>query len=195
MPQGPAMSQTSPRSNPLPSHWRDAEHLLFHFDQAWQGGPPPRMEDYLERWQSGGKAGEFRKLIEELVKIDLEYRWRRKYPAGSGDSGPRLESYIGRFPQLGPPNELSLGLIGDEYLVRQLWGDRPRPAEYVGRFPRQGTALLTALAKIDAEIAADVRLPGEPTPLDWPARLERKDRTSRLPRSPPWFRRWPGRTS
>jgi serine/threonine protein kinase len=146
------MSHASSVPGPLPDRWKDAEQLLFHFDRAWRSGTPPRIEDYLTRLKDAGLS---RGVLEDLVKIDLEYRWRQKpTKSDSLPSSPRLEDYAKQYPQLGA--DISLALIGEEYLVRQRWGDRPRQAEYVSRFPRQGAKLLSELAKIDAELASDL---------------------------------------
>jgi serine/threonine protein kinase len=152
------MSHASSVPGPLPDRWKDAEQLLFHFDRAWRSSKPPRIEDYLARLKDAGLS---RGVLEDLVKIDLEYRWRQK-PATSGPvpASPRLEDYAKQYPQLGA--DISLALIGEEYLVRQRWGDRPRQAEYVNRFPRHGAKLLSELAKIDAELASDLAGNGSP---------------------------------
>lgn len=140
---------------------KDAETLLFQFDQAWQKNSPPKIDDYLARIGPEGRRG----LLEELVKIDLEYRWRRQV-ADSGPKGlplrPRLEDYVKQYPLLGQLHELSLNLITGEYFVRQVCGDRPRQAEYVSRFPRQGAKLLTELSTIDAELSAEQARNGSP---------------------------------
>lgn len=148
---------SSPGAEPESS--RDAEQFLFQFDRAWRSGTPPRIEDCLSRWQNAatGNAFESRRFLEDLIKIDLEYRWRSK-PAQPGPLGPapRLEDYVKNYPQLATLHELSPALIGQEYWVRQRWGDRPRHSDYVGRFPRHGPALLAELAKIDGEITTDL---------------------------------------
>lgn len=131
--------------------------LLFQFEQAWQKGVPPPIEKFLPPASASGSGR--RKLLEELLQIDLEHRWRRAGKLDSPDrwasSRPRLEDYIARYPELGPWDQLSLELITQEYTVRQCWGDRPDHAEYVARFPQHGAALSRALAQADAELAAE----------------------------------------
>jgi tetratricopeptide (TPR) repeat protein len=142
-----------------------AEALLERFEQAWQQGESPALDAYL----GSAAAGRESLLLAELVKIDLECRWRRAGPGGSGmdtpatgpeDSlpqRPRLEDYLRRYPGLGPGGELPLDLIGEEYRVRHWWGDRPGQAEYRQRFPNRGAPLDELLARIDAEMAAEGR--------------------------------------
>ena len=98
------------------------------------------------------RRGGRRRLLRELVKIDLEYRWRGNPPAGAFPVRPRLEDYVARLPSLGPLHELPIELIVEEYRVRRRWGDRPDHVDYLGRFPRHGPALWSALARIDAEL-------------------------------------------
>jgi tRNA A-37 threonylcarbamoyl transferase component Bud32 len=131
--------------------------LLDRFDLAWQKGLPPAIKEFLPV----GRVGQHR-LLPELIKIDLEYRWRRPRSTHSGGSEasslpphPRLEDYVKRLPCLGPLEQLPLELIAEEYRVRQRWGDRPGHAEYSGRFPRRGTALAAKLTQIDEELAIE----------------------------------------
>ena len=111
----------------------DVLKLLVEFDQAWQNGTPPRIEDFLQaaqRAEQTNSGPDQRQLLERLIQIDLEYRWRSTVSgsvlaAGSLPERPHLEDYLKCYPQLGAPESLSLELIGEEYWVRQLWGDRP----------------------------------------------------------------------
>src|SRR5262245_10525834 len=137
---------------------------LDRFEQAWQTGSPPAIEDFLPAPQSLDAPAR-RQLLEELVKLDLEYRWRRG-PDGRLKENDRfrLEVYVARFPQLGPVNRLPVGLIGEEYLVRQAWGDRPAQAEYLARFGSRPD-LQQALSRIDRELASEsADGPGVPAP-------------------------------
>jgi serine/threonine protein kinase len=144
---------------PLPSAESPALHdrlglgkLLIQFDRAWQAGATPRIEDFLPRCSSAGPfPSELRQILEELVKIDLEYR-RRQSAASTAWS---LEDYVQRYPELGPLERLPVELIGWEYLVRQRLGDRPSHQEYVSRFRHQEPLLRQRLAQIDVELAAE----------------------------------------
>src|SRR5262249_3471563 len=70
---------------------------------------------------------------------------------------PLLEDYVRSLPQLGPPAQLPVDLIIEEYRVRHRWGDRPGHAEYAARFASQGEPLLHALAQLDQDLAARPR--------------------------------------
>src|SRR5439155_14941622 len=84
-------------------------------------------------------------------------RWRLPDSEAPGplQACPRLEDYVAHLGALGPLPQVPIELICEEYRVRQRWGDRPGHAEYVGRFPRRGPELLGALARVDAELAAE----------------------------------------
>lgn len=147
---------TTTPSIPTGEGLHEHEDRLARFEQLWEQGTPPRIEDWLPA-DLPGRPG----LLTELVKIDLEYRWRLAGPAGGASATPRasedsfpgrprLEDYRERFPELGSAEGLALDLVGEEYRVRQWWGDRPAHAEYRRRFPGRGTELDDLLARIDA---------------------------------------------
>src|SRR5262245_32956065 len=113
-----------------------AKQLLYHFDQAWQAGQPPSLEQVLLS-NSAGKGR--RALLEELVRIDLGWRWRHAaHGRSSGTDSlpvrPRLEDYVQRYPELGPLDQLSAELIGEEYWVRRRAGEHASHEEYLARF-------------------------------------------------------------
>src|SRR4051812_33263977 len=63
----------------------------------------------------------------ELLRVDLEYRWRQGV-------APGLEDYRDRFPDLfADPDRLS-GVAFEEYRLRRQAGHAPTPAEYSDRF-------------------------------------------------------------
>src|SRR5262245_41428844 len=101
---------TAPTSGGLESR-PDLDKLLYDFDKAWRSGSPPLLAQFCP---SDGDAACRRELLEELIKIDLEYRWRQ------GDRR-LLESYLAQFPELSD----AVGLAAEEYRARQRWGDQP----------------------------------------------------------------------
>src|SRR5262249_47671584 len=108
-------------------YWNRLQDLASRFEAAWQGTkdtvdlttflPPP--EDPLRRV-----------ALCELIKSDLEERWRRGQIIG-------IESYLERFPELGTAVEVPASLIYEEYRARHLYGDKPPLAGYERRFGRQ----------------------------------------------------------
>ncbi|RIK82687.1 MAG: hypothetical protein DCC68_05475 [Planctomycetota bacterium] len=151
---------------------------ILRFDQAWQSGHAPRIDDYLAGSGAGREdADERRRLLVELVMVDMEYRWRRRAALGdtlsssptpptavSGDSAQEasdfareeppfhVENYLGRFVEFGDATSAPLALVVNEYRVRHRWGDGPAHAEFVQRFGRRGGELVAALAQVDAQL-------------------------------------------
>src|SRR5262249_22266157 len=88
------------------------DEVADRFDAAWQRGPRPHIAAFL-----GDEAGERRTaLLRELVKIDLEYRWK------AGES-PDLEDYRAELPELaGPDGTLPDDLVHYARKLRQELG-------------------------------------------------------------------------
>src|SRR5437870_2684546 len=101
----------------------DLEDRVNQFEDAWQRGERPALEDYLP---AGGAAR--RAILLELVHSDLECRLR------AGEAA-RLETYLGRYPELRDRREAVLDLVAAEYRLRQHYQPGPTPAEYARRFP------------------------------------------------------------
>jgi tetratricopeptide (TPR) repeat protein len=71
-----------------PAVWERLEAILNRFEDAWQSGERPTLEDYLAQADAERAA-----LLCELVHIDLELRRRAGEPVSLGD-------YLARFPGL-----------------------------------------------------------------------------------------------
>src|SRR5262249_55240302 len=123
------------------------EELPDLFDRAWHSGSMPRIEDYAARL---GTAPADCALREELVRIDLEYRWRNHAAKGTGTL---LEDYVNRLPPLA--GQVSAALASWESGVRHSWGERPGGAEYLSRFPALAADLPVVLARVDTELARE----------------------------------------
>jgi serine/threonine protein kinase len=133
---------------------RELKRLLDQFEAAWQSQTPPRIEEFLPAVSTAAKtenAPFIRQLLEELVKIDLDYR--RRHPAPGKPWA--LEDYVRRYPELGPLDKLPVDLIAEEYEVRQHYGERPSHGEYTARFVHHGAKLRETLGRIDAKLAAE----------------------------------------
>jgi Protein kinase domain len=108
--------------------WEDRQSLqawLAEFDESWE---PGRLAKQVRMLPPPGTASRYPGLI-ELVKIDLEHRWR------CGER-PRLESYLRLYPELGTPELPPLDLLEWEYQVRQSCGVPASWSELGQRFPR-----------------------------------------------------------
>ncbi len=70
----------------------------------------------------------------ELVKADLERKWRSGHPVS-------LESYLEILPELGTRDSIPAELILAEYEERRRGGEPMEFAEFANRFPRQAETL------------------------------------------------------
>ncbi len=98
------------------------EEGLERFEEAWQDGRRPALEDFLPSG-SGRDA-----TLRELVHVDLEYRLKTGEPA-------RVEDYLGRFPELAGDRALVRALAADEYRLRRRREGLVSADEYRRRFP------------------------------------------------------------
>ena len=91
-----------------------------------------RLQDLAERFEEGWSdqvilasflppLGDVLRpvALQELIKADLEIRWRRK-------QNRLLEQYLIDFPELGECSSLPPELVYEEYRARQLHGDGNR---------------------------------------------------------------------
>jgi serine/threonine protein kinase/tetratricopeptide (TPR) repeat protein len=119
------MSISDDHTKPLPrTDWDRMEEILERFEEAWQGGQPPAIEDYLK-----ARDIDVRKLLVELVHADLECRLK------TGED-VRVENYFGRYPQIADNPEAALGLIAAEYRLRQRREPSLTLQHYEQRFPQ-----------------------------------------------------------
>src|SRR5579871_4906209 len=107
----------------------DFESRILGFERAWQASGPPQIEDFLDgRWAVA--SPERRRLLLELICVDLEFRWRHGGPTERPPDRLVLEDYVALFPELGPVECLPLEIVGEEYRARSQWGDRPSHASF-----------------------------------------------------------------
>ncbi len=143
--------------------------ICERFEAAWKSGEQPLLSTFPRDVPESFSEASRRELLVELVKIDLEYRWRSAYArdghrasvaattAHAEESAaildcPLLECYFDRSPDLGPLSEAPDSLIVLEYRVRHRWGDRPGHTEYRQRFGGVRESLQEELRQIDQEL-------------------------------------------
>ncbi len=109
-----------------PDEWERLQDLLDRFEAAWQGASSVDLAEFLP-----GPEDHLRgPALHELIKTDLEIRWRRNLKI-------QLEDYLAEFPELGTSRSLSPRLLYEEYRVRHLHGDKPDLARYWEHYPEQ----------------------------------------------------------
>ncbi len=131
------------------------------FEQAWHQGRPAPLESFLPPPEDPCHSA----TLEELIHVELEMAWKHKSrSSGSASSGsdpaaqtladdlsdgPRVESYLARFPQLAQPEILGR-LLEQEYFVRHRYGDRPSLESYRARFPNLSLPDLSVISRGDS---------------------------------------------
>ncbi len=122
------------------------------FEQCWLADASPNIEHYLFENSPENKQINCELLI-ELICIDLEFRWSNKFNRGiMPRDWWKLDVYIARFSELLSATDLPLELIGEEYRVRQRWGDKPTHDSFLSRFVNRREELAALLTNIDREM-------------------------------------------
>jgi WD40 repeat protein len=116
---------SEPCVEPHPGHsstlleWIDA--IADQFEAAWKQGPAPSIASFVGT-ETGARRSD---LLAELVKIDLEYRWR------SGDRR-QLADYLAEFPDLlGPDGALPDHLLLHARRLRERFAGEADPGKTV----------------------------------------------------------------
>jgi serine/threonine protein kinase len=109
-----------------PRDWEHLRSLVAGLEEAWRHADSVDLLSLIRSVNGPSR----RPFLEELIKTDLEIRYRRGRPRV-------LEDYLGQFPEMGPAAQLSIDLIYQEYRLRQLLGDHPPLSLYRERFPDQ----------------------------------------------------------
>ena len=141
--------------------------LCDEFEDSWAIDEHDAVRSFVDRLPSGNPTRT--ELLLELVKLDLELRWRHAQIAfteafvhGEHEAGtkiplrPRVEFYTAEFPELQTNGELWRQLINHEYIVRHTYGDQPSIDSFVVRFPQchQLTRSLSAIDTANASVRA-----------------------------------------
>lgn len=114
-------------------NWEQIIECLDAFVEAWEEHTqPPDLEQFLTCLSDSHK----RTGLIELVKIDLEYRWRNEH------LGRYLENYADRHSLLVDENgDWPLDVVYEEFHIRKQMGDEITSEEYQQRFPQQADHL------------------------------------------------------
>jgi serine/threonine protein kinase len=112
--------------------WNQLSDCVDAFIGAWDNSTePPRLAEFIPPEEAAVQ----RLIFSELVKVDLEYRWRgKRYPK-------LIEEYLAEFPEMADGGRAPVDLVYEEYHVRRQAGDDASPEQYFRRFPGQETEL------------------------------------------------------
>jgi formylglycine-generating enzyme required for sulfatase activity len=120
------MQQTPNLGDMDSTAFNSIEEVASRFERAWSTADTVDLSQFLPAPGSPLRSV----TLQELIKTDLEIRWKRRQPIA-------LEYYAERYPELGGTTNLPPQLIFEEYRVRHLHGDRPALADYQQRFAAQ----------------------------------------------------------
>lgn len=160
------------------------DEILECYEDHWQEELAPDLSHFIESLDESDiqlDPCERRLLIEELVKVDLEYRWKWSAsdtpPAQQTNAEtvrlrvgvspvslpcrPLLEDYLQCLQELGTLADLSEDLILEEYRVRNRWGDRPDHEQFCRRFEDRSQSLKTSLIEADRQLAFEAKSKGQ----------------------------------
>lgn len=152
--------------------WEVVGNQVDAFIQAWDDGTgaPPGIGDHLPENSQTCR----RLTLIELIKIDMERRWRQDMQPQS------VEAYAERFAELRIGNRVPADLIYEELHVRRLAGHQVSPSEYYERFPNQ-VAELRPLLEIECPArTTSIQHVREPAKLGLDARFEDFELLSKL---------------
>ncbi len=160
--------------------------LADEFDLSWRDRPPADIEAFY-RTSVGGSGrpldpvGRLALLV-ELVRIDLEYRWR---PADKVRARWMVADYVRRFAELQAGGWDAVSLMADEFRVRWQWGDKPERAKFVADHAHLEPHLTPALAGVERSLGVKSTPRPSVTPSDQPTELPLPDATRYRPPSTP----------
>jgi serine/threonine protein kinase len=126
------------------------DDCVKRFDDAWQTGQRPSIEDYLPEDVRDRQA-----VLPKLVHVDLERRLKAGEPV-------RVEGYLQQYAALAGDDEAVLGLIVHEYKVRRSQETGLTIAECVRRFPRYELRLLGLFGSEETRTPGALPQSGQP---------------------------------
>lgn len=128
------------------------ESVVARFETAWSGGVASDLNEFLPPADDPLR----REALLELIRIDLEYRWRAKHNSGETILQPMsLHDYRERFPELTTEELVESGLIAEEYRVRSRWGDAPAAVEFARGFDVPPERIVPQLEAVANELAEE----------------------------------------
>ena len=128
-------SMPSSDQTPGSANFRELDDIIERFEDAWNRGDNPRLEDFLPT-ASGRQSTE---ILIELVHVELERRLTR------GDDA-RVETYLEAYPAIRDCRKAAIELIATEFNLRRPRDPGLTAQQYAARFPEYAELLLQGLA-------------------------------------------------
>ncbi len=129
------------------------ESVYEKFESAWVETPYPNLRRYLTDHDEQSR----KRLLIELIQIDMERRWRATETSPTDDtlpSCPSVADYVSAFPECGSVNDLPIEVLAFEFRVRNLWGNRPNVTEFVSQFPSRREELQKLCDEVVSHLTA-----------------------------------------
>lgn len=128
----------------------DFEKTIDDFERSCTVGPPPNIAEFAR----GAPIA----LVNELILIDMEYRWKRSDGPDDVLGGrPRLEDYSLLLESFSSSN-VTTSLVAEEYRIRKSQGDTVAHQHFMNRFPSLN-GLGSAMQNVDKEIELERSAP------------------------------------
>jgi eukaryotic-like serine/threonine-protein kinase len=142
----------------------ELEEAIEQFEDAWQSDDKPVLREFLRAHAIPLDAS-----IGELIKIDMEYRWRRapssdprqsivtaEPMASHGFGGlpwrPSARDYIHHFGEAVSITLPPVDWVAEEYRIRKRWGDDPDRESFLRQHPHAIPDLAGLLREVDDEL-------------------------------------------
>jgi tRNA A-37 threonylcarbamoyl transferase component Bud32 len=126
-------TSNSPSQAPSQDLSSGLQQLVDRFEEAWQSGQRPQINDFLPPEGLGRRA-----VLAELIHVDLERRLKTH-------EAVRVEQYLERYPELAADQAVVLNLLQSEFALRRRSELELSLDDYLQRFPSLGEALLARL--------------------------------------------------
>lgn len=145
-------------------------HATEQLEAVWRSGHTPNIREIVDSFLCDNPVtrGLRKQMFYELIRVDLEHRWRdvgettsfrtgarRITPAETTVPRPRqqsLEEYLTAIPDISFDKNELLELIKHEFLVRYRSGDIAEMDEYARRFSHMGDLVRERLADLSHEL-------------------------------------------